>query len=431
MNSVARNIRWLLLVIYPIGWYLSYDLLSSELEYYLLLTLVAVLSSALILMMLRGSIVQQIHLWIIFILYLIGYYVKFYILCYMKLHFNEYNEYLYAIEMDLLNDTALIIKYYELVTIVLVSYAIIVAFLRKKRSNIALATNKPSHLLGPMHRLNVNGKSVIRLLVFTICLCIFLMYTQIQLGLGFVSGSERQMVQLPYRLAGLIMTIYNGIIPLLFLVAVWLSDTKRTVSLNRLAITLYLFFGIAAGLLSTSKASLLSVVISLGFLWLLTGTLTKKRLLLIGIMIPLIIQFNSFLTVNRILRSDLGSGIFETMITAVNYFISQVIDLPGYEDAFQRTITYLGPVMRINGADSLLNILNYNPSFSFKRIGQLLFESTSAVNDLYSTDVLGYNIDRDVAFSPSLLGYFVFVFSNTGFVCLAMVVYTLVLAFSF
>ena len=88
MNSVARNIRWLLLVIFPIGWYLSYDLLSSELEYYLLLTLVAVLSSAFILMMLRGSIKQQIHLWIIFILYLIGYYVKFYILCYMKLHFK-------------------------------------------------------------------------------------------------------------------------------------------------------------------------------------------------------------------------------------------------------------------------------------------------------------------------------------------------------
>ena len=56
-----------------------------------------------------------------------------------------------------------------------------------------------------------------------------------------------------------------------------------------------------------------------------------------GVMILFIIQFNSFLTVNRILRSDLDLGIFEAIKTAGNYFIFKSIDLPGYEEAFQRT----------------------------------------------------------------------------------------------
>ena len=148
-------------------------------------------------------------------------------------------------------------------------------------------------------------------------------------------------------------------------------------------------------------------------------------------MILPMIQFNSFLMVNRILRSDFDLGIFEAIKTAANYFFSSAIDLSGYEEAFQKTAHYLGFIMRINGADSLLNILYYDPPFSFERIGYLLFKSTETMNVLYASHVLGYSVDQYLSFSPSLLGYFTFPFSNTALVCIAMVVYTLVWHFLF
>jgi hypothetical protein len=347
----------------------------------------------------------------------------------MKVHSHDYSVYLdasYPLETELLNSTELIISYYETVTVVLVAFSILVTVLMRGGRRAASAVRVP-FVRGGGVRLKVQRRTIKRLLVVTITISMLLMYVQVKLGLGLASGAERQLAQLPYRLAGIIMTANNGLLPLLFLITVWLADSIRSASLVRVATAAYLLFGVAAGLISTSKAVLISVVVSLAVLWLVTGSFTKRRGLLLAALVLFIVVFNAFLSVNRVLRSGYPDmGIFEISAMLAQQFLSSNSAIQVNDELVQQIGMYLGMFMRINGADSLLNIINFAPSFSFDRIRSLFFESPEAVYVLYTSDVLGRSPQPGVAFSPSLLGYFLFVFGNVALVCFGVIVYTLV-----
>jgi hypothetical protein len=426
MNQAAARLTrvGLLLTIFLVGWSFSLDLMGSEKIYYTVLTVTAFLSGSLILTMLRGPAKQTIHLWIIFILFVIGYYIKFYILCYFKLDINsEYLDLMHPLESELMNNADLLINYYEMITIILVVFALLIAALvavtdasRKKYKDYKFV----------VPRITVKKSTVKRLLGITIVSSLVLIYIQLTLGIGFASAADRQVNPLPYRLAGIIMAIYNGIIPLMFLISLWLADTMRSNYLARLSVGTYLLFGVVAGLISTSKASLITVVVSLIVFWLVTGSFTRKRLLLLLLLVPFMGLFNGFLSINRIMRNIYPDmGIFEIMWMTGSFFLSTDTTLSGYEPVSAVT-NYLGLIMRINGADSLMNIINYAPPFSLKRIWHLLFESPDTIATLYAQEVLGYSQLTGVAFSPSLLGYFEFVFGNVVLVSFGMVVFTLI-----
>jgi hypothetical protein len=101
-----------------------------------------------------------------------------------------------------------------------------------------------------------------------------------------------------------------------------------------------------------------------------------------------------------------------------------------YVGIFQSDLTQylteiLGPLMRINGADTLLNIANFGPTFSLHRVVYYLFESESAVNIEYATKVLGLPLEAGLAFSPSLMGYFYFILGDPVLSGLALMVFLL------
>ena len=112
------EVRWFLLAVFPIGWYVSFELLAADRAYYTILTVVAFLSASLILKMLHGPVEREIHLWIIFILLLFGYFIKFYILCYFKLDMSNSNLGHLDVSGVELDHANLIINYYEIITII-------------------------------------------------------------------------------------------------------------------------------------------------------------------------------------------------------------------------------------------------------------------------------------------------------------------------
>jgi len=420
------NQRWLLLSVFPIGWYFSYDILTFGTYYFAILTSIALLSASLVLFMLRGPVRRKLHFWVIFIIFIIGYYIKFFILCFYKIHNYRYADILdtlYPLENELLNNSVLLLDYYEMITIVFLIFALLITFLTSANR---FSKVQDTYCNTVVPSISINSTVVMQILVITIISVIVLMYIQVKLGLGYVSGYDRQTMELPYHLAGVIMTIYNGIIPLVFLVSVWLSDTINSKTLSRLTTGSYLLFGVAAGFLSTSKASLLSTVISIAVLWLVTDKLSKKRMLLLLSMVPFIVIFNGYIILNRTMRSAMPDiGIFDIALMAGQFLLFTDTAILSFGDSVQNTSQYLGFLMRINGADSLMNIINYAPTPSFDRTWFLLFESTRPVYSLFAEDVLGHNEIAGLAFSPSLLGYFTFVFGNLVFVCFGMVAYTL------
>jgi len=421
----------LLLAVFPLGWYFSYDLVSEHF-YYAQLTIASMLSCALVLGSFRGTIKHKIHLLAIFLIFISAYYVKFYLLCYMKLHSGQYGEYLdayYNLESQLFSNNILILNYYELITIVMATLSIIIILLIEYNYCGVRQSGIQDKL--PLE-ISITPFFVKRLLLVTIFICIVLIYTQVQLGLGFVSGHERQMIKLPYHLAGIIMTFYNLMVPLLFLVIVWIADKIKNTRLSMTATGFYIIFGMVAGLLSTSKAWMLSTVISLLILWGITGTLSKKRFLLLASLIPFIMFFNTYLTVNRVLRGDLAlvihsaESIFEIMGIAYNEMFSPTTGVSFLDEPAAKTAQYLGLFMRVNGADSLLNIMNWNPLLSFERIWFLLFDSPDPVNIHYVLDVLGRPLEVGLAFSPSLLGYFMYLSGSAMFVSCGVIIYTVI-----
>ena len=423
MNKLKA--RWLILAVFPVGWYISLDLLAAEKLYFTMLTVFAIISASLVLKVLRGPVKREIHLWIIFNLFVIGYYLKFYVLCNFKIDTNsEYIDQVYPFESILLERADLLIKYYEVINIVFFVFAVLVAALSfiKKSSKINSIANE---LVVPS--LIIRKSTVKRVLGFSIVCFIILTYIQVALGLGFVSGAERQVTQLPYHIAGIIMAIYNGIIPLLFLISVWLSGFIRSNYLTKITVSAYLLFGVVAGLISTSKAPLITVVVTLFILWVVTEAITRKRLLMLLLMVPFMGFFNTFLSINRTARVSYPDlGIFEIMWRSGGSLFSTNANLTGYDQPIQHVANYVELILRINGANSLMNIVNYAPAHSLERAWHLMFVSPETIATLYAQDVFGINVDFGVAFSPSLLGYFYFIFGSVVLVCFGMILYTLI-----
>ena len=416
---------WALFIIFSAGWYFSLELLDAQKNYYTILTTIAFLAASLVLKILRGSIKQEIHFWLLFLIFIVGYYIKFYVLCYFKINIDsDYLAMMYPLELDRLNRADLHIRYYEMVTTVFAVFSLLIAALVLP---VRVTKKKSEEYKFSISNIEIKKSIIKRLLAIAIVSSLTLFYLQLKLGIGLASAVDREVNPLPFRLAGIVMLTINGIIPLLLLISAWLADTIRSSNLIKLTIGTYLLFGVVAGSLSTSKASLISVVLTLLILWLVTDTFTKKRLLLLLLIVPFMGLFNTFLSINRTIRSSNPDvGPFEILLEIVAFLFSTDTVILGYDQPIEYVANYWGLLLRINGADSLMNIIEFSPEFSFLRAWDLLFISSDYIATLYAQDVLGKYYETGVAFSPSLLGSFYFIFGNIALVCCAMILYTLI-----
>jgi len=421
MNA-ATLLRSLVLVTFPVGWYVSYPLVDSHNIYYFLLTVLCATATLVLFVSLGNKFKQSIHIWIILLLCWMAYFLKFYILCYMKINQGSYGDYLelsYATEASLLGRSELIISYFELVTAVWMCFAATMIFIFSLKSSYFRKTTIRTFMM--------RKRVVSNIIMTTVSFSLFMIGVQVFLGLGIVSAGERNTIELPFRLAGIIMTVNNVFLPLIFLVTVWLADLEGTRQKFRIAIVAYMSYGLISGIISTSRSVFVFVVVSLLVLWLITEKMSKKRAAFILVLMLFTIFLNGVLTVNRILRSVYpnldGFEIFNMVIT--QYILPAGAAFSSTEANLQISAG-LSTLMRVNGSDSLLIILDYAPRYSSERSFDILTGSLSSAES-YANDVLGLPQLFGVAFSPSLLGFFMLMFGNNiFFICFAFVLYLLV-----
>ncbi len=415
--------RWLILLIFPIGWYHSQGLFVGWEEFYAGITLLSFALTACALQVLGPANKRTVHLWLILTLYLIGYYIKFYVLCYFKL--DSASDYLlnrYPLETDLLSNPDLLFEYSALVTAVL---GCIVAVFYILNRGIRRRGWRSAIVLLPSPWFYLPASRIKSILSAAVVLTIVLVCLQVALGIGYVSGAERQTVQLPFRLAGIIMAIYYGVVPLLFLVAIWMADAKGAQSLARQAIAAYLMFGLVAGVLSTSKAIVITTIVSLAVLWLVTSKFDRRRFVLLLSMIPFVMLLNGFLSLNRTMRvTNPELSIFDVGLIAMESMFD-LLGTASMDDDSTGVFTYLGVIMRINGADSLLNILNYSPQISLDQAMNLLIGTEVSVGHYYAQEILGNHTNFGLAFSPSLVGFFRIIGGNGLLACAGVALYVL------
>ena len=144
MNAslVKNNINFLflpLLTLIPLGWVSTYKLFEGFDFQYLLMSLISEISIILIIRKLKQNIYLNIHLWMIFIIILSGYYLKFYIYSFVLSNneFSEFFERINPVVADLINEPKKLINYYDLISFSLVTFTLSIYYLKPiKRNNL-------------------------------------------------------------------------------------------------------------------------------------------------------------------------------------------------------------------------------------------------------------------------------------------------------
>jgi hypothetical protein len=366
-----------------LGFLLTKDLFISFQYYYFLLNIFAFASAVFIIKNIKEPSLKNIHLWIIFLIFTIGYFFKFYILAYLKLYHSDFSsDYLntnFPLESYLLGKPILVINYFEIVTVLLLIFSVI-SFFILNNSKLALKINS-EYALKPISIRNQRKINI--LFICAAILSILYFCFQLKTGIGIASRDPNSVMSLPYHLAGIISALGKWFLPALFMLMILLSFAANLRVKQYISISLYIVFGMIATLISTSRFDFLFIVITLAVLLFSIGKLSKKYIFILAILICI---------------ATLSSNLIAFIRTG---------DL-----VYNGPLKYITLLLRVNGADSLLNILNYSTSFSFDRIIHRLFESSLTINDQFSLDVLGLEPTQGLGFSTSLIGRFYFIFES-------------------
>lgn len=424
MRTLHLTFKILVLSIFPLGWVASESIFVLEGDYYFALNLLAFIAAGVLIWSLRGEFRRSIHIWIIFILYITGYFVKYYLLCYMSTHMEANGFFLrasYPHEVDFLDNEKFLLNYFELVTEVMVCFAVTVLLIPR--------FNFSRYLYSPTYKIesHVSNKFMRKWDIFLWAIIIFSLLTVAvawNFGIGTPSGATNTEPQLPFRLAGVVSVFINIVIPVVFLIIILFTERYAIMRINQRAVLAYISFGILVGIITTSKAALISVLVSLLLLWLITGQITQGRINFLSTMFPIMALFSIILSIFRTVGIN-NPEISVIDLLAMGFETICSIAVGQESMSFSQFLGLFGVLLRINGADSLFNILNYSPAFSWLRSFDLLLSSQFTVSDVYSTEVLGLSLQAGTAFSPSLLGYFYLIFPTSIGVCIAFVAYVL------
>ena len=209
--------------------------------------------------------------------------------------------------------------------------------------------------------------------------------------------------------------------PMLFLFAIWLADRRRNRAVLIVSVVSYLLHGATSSILSASKTNFVLAVVSLAILWLASGDFSKARRNFLLALVPLILLLSGVVVFSRGLRRAGDVSALASLPTAT----SELLSSAGLVDTSLRL--GLALLLRVNGIDSLLYIMQYQPSFDLGRTWSILVEAPIDVNRMYSELVLGVSSADLIgtAYSTSLLGFFYFVFGHPLATVVAVVCYTL------
>src|SRR6266850_5691132 len=182
------------------------EIFQQDYWYALFLTMTATVCWCTALFWWRPSASRYPHVYLFFALYMLGYFLKFYVLAHFVQNDETYWEYVdvyYRFERQVLEDHESVIKYYEIATIGLLFATFGLGIL--KVLDVRNFTKPRQLSLGVFNRIRFSNQLLRSGLGFTVCLFVVLLAIQAWFGLNLVSGDERQLVVLPYHLGGIIL----------------------------------------------------------------------------------------------------------------------------------------------------------------------------------------------------------------------------------
>ena len=416
INSYILFIPFIFLI--PIGWFLTKEIFEQNSFQYLILSVIAQISVFFALKKLTIKPSKNIHFWIIFIIILSGYFLKFYIysVALFNSELSDFFEKLNPLLGDFMYDSDALINYFALITATLFTFTFSIYIFKPITNRIVFYGNKKDFKLDKLERFLIEIK-IRKYLFITFLGSLLVLYLSYSYKIG-IPGEEP--LFLPFKLAGVINLTQKLLIPIFYLILVYLSDIYKLKNLNYTSILSYGLYALISAYITTSRAEIIFPVIVIFLYWIEIGKFKKSWIKYLLILIPIIIVFYALLGIYRQI-SAMGIGVKELFDSDL-FFLLQDFGLETSNIA-AGIIFFLGFFLRIQGADSLIYIMDYYDKFSTTRLFDIL-TGLERSSYLYTDKVLDYDLSLGTLFSPSLLGFFYMLFPSLIMVCFAIYIYT-------
>lgn len=240
--------------------------------------------------------------------------------------------------------------------------------------------------------------------ILLITLCVFLAFSWVRGNLGIgIMGKE--VVRLPLNFDTVIFRFQENVAPAIFLLMAWVAMQSG----NRFLMGWSLFFllvnFVILSFLSGSKSGLIYFMLYTFFFFVLSGTLTKKRLLAFLPLAFIVVVFYAYLSEVRVGLIE-GQGLLDACQYGLNQFSEK--------DFGEVVSSTLGRIVnRVIGVDGVwyyYSFIDFNGDELYSRIGRLLEMGPSL---FYTSEVVG--VERVADFrSPGLLGVFLLAVGPIG-----------------
>jgi hypothetical protein len=394
------QLRWLLLGVFIIGYLLTRSQLSDyEAEYFVLTTISTALCAAL-LVRLRTFAVSSLPIWILLVAFMLGYYIKFYWLVLSSIVLNSDTVPFSMDRLALASTPVVAIGAFKLTTLGFAVFCGISTFVCKDRKDveqrIGLSRNKG---LGVATVSAIGGGSI---LVLT---------TIIAANTGLLNVAVMG-VRTSFRLAGWLSYIRSSVLPILFLLVLYIGLSARSRRWTAIGVILIFVSAVSNVLISTTRGSLFMAVLMVGFMLVVSRRRIINarwgQLLVVFILVGLVLfpQISRY----RYLRADGSPASISLLVKAL---AQSEADSGGILAVFQDGVN--NTLARFIGVDSLLFLVERYTWAGFDSLGNI-FAIYGNIANYFTREVVGYAWDLPHADAPSLLGWFYIVGGIWGIV---------------
>lgn len=383
----ATFVRWPLALTFPIGYMVTLYFFHDYTIEYFLFTVIAFLACLFLLSVLNGPFILRFPIWLLLLVFLIVYYMKFYLIILRPdlVRLLPMQVYTHIVSDEVL------IRTYATTTWAFVAFSGAAWMFRSTRRSFwsRQEQRKPTKLS--------MGLAVGGAMVLITASSLFVYATDMIMG-GL--GQE-----LPFRLGGMVAYLRIITIPVMLVLIMWGTSgaMQRGSAMGAVLLAVH---GISDMVLRTSKGTLFFALIAAGFLWLLQGKKIRSHHVMLGLIAGVLVLFLYPFAMD--LRFVLRSNYAYNLSTAVSIAFLMRVGQPSLANLFSTLTTALEYiVMRLSGSDILAALVAHDAEAVGWRIWDVLTGPHGFAGHL-TVDVFGgpAELVGASALAPSLVGFF-------------------------
>lgn len=404
--------RWLLPLIFFIGYVLTFSSFDNFAVTYFSLTIVSIVALCLLLFRLNRPLEFTLLFWTILIFFVVAYYFKFYWI----LLFPATGKFVPPNTVSLLHSKSALISAFTVTTYAFSAFCLTSWFL------IGKLIKRPKKSYFKKVSMHTNSVASYRsvasvLLLITPFLIISTSFIMYKTGISVMSSDS---VYLPFRLAGWIFYSRILLIPAFLLLLIWCSEQADQRKWVIAGFALLLLEGLGDMVLRSSRGGLALLLLPLGFLFLISGHKIRKLylmfiaggLVLVMILFPVISKY-------RYLRSGTSGNIVSllsesTEIVKADFSTLSEILVSGGISVLQR----------FSGVEMLLILAGLDIQPLGWHVWDVL-NTPGGIPHYVTFDILRFPSRSIVSVGPSLVGWFYLVGGN-ALVVVGIGVFTLI-----